>query len=78
MEQLQKESRGNATNKSIINTKKNRFLLTSANLISLNRESCSINLLFFLELNIRLTELGNKFGDVDADLKTLQTADQGK
>ncbi|XP_027138651.1 COP1-interactive protein 1 isoform X4 [Larimichthys crocea] len=28
------------------------------------------------ELNIRLTELGNKFGDVDADLKTLQTADQ--
>ncbi|KAG8014451.1 Complement C1q-like protein 2 [Nibea albiflora] len=28
------------------------------------------------ELNIKLTELGNKFGDVDADLKTLQTADQ--
>ena len=31
-----------------------------------------------IELNIRLTELGNKFGDVDTDVKALQTAEQGK
>lgn len=30
------------------------------------------------EVNIRLTELGQRFGDVDTDMKALQTVDQGK
>lgn len=40
----------------------------------------SIYLLMFLqiELNIRLTKLGSKFGDMDTEVKALQTADLGK
>lgn len=31
-----------------------------------------------IELNARLTELGNKFADAKAEVKALQTADEGK
>lgn len=87
VQQLQRESKGNTTSKSIINGQQSGFPphLRSPNLTSWFISDWLVEVMKYLfphpqqiELNARLTDLGNKLGDVEAEVKALQLADQGK